>query len=302
MPELPEAETIARQLQRQLAGRTLGRVRLTRKDIVHGDPRPLDKLLPGRCVERVHRRAKRVILGLDGGVELVFRLGMTGRLIVCPSEQPVEKHTHLRIAIREASQELRFCDPRRFGGIWCLTESGRHGGEALSELGLEPLETTAAAFRTAMNRRRQIKALLMDQAVIAGLGNIYCDESLHAAGIHPLTRADTLSAERADGLLRAIKTTLRRAIRFNGSTIMDYRDADGREGSFQKLHRVYQREGKPCRTCRTPIRRILAAGRSTFFCPNCQAKKTRKNGNVNTLIGPARRGRVGTVVERTCIA
>jgi len=272
MPELPEAETIARQLQRQLAGRTLGRVRLTRTDIVHGDPRPLGKLLPGRRVTQVSRRAKRVIFSLDGGIELVFRLGMTGRMIVCPTDDPVEKHTHLRITIDATSNELRFCDARRFGGVWCLTESNRFIGKPLGEVGLEPLEVTPTAFRVALSRRRQIKALLMDQTVIAGLGNIYCDESLHAAGIHPLTQADTLSSDRANRLLRAIRMTLRKAIRFNGSTLMDYRDADGREGSFQKLHRVYQRRGEPCCTCRTSIRRILAAGRSTFFCPTCQRK------------------------------
>jgi len=273
MPELPEAETIARQLQRQLAGRTLGTVRLTRTDIVHGDPRPLGKLLPGRRVEQVSRRAKRVILALDGGIELVFRLGMTGRMIVCHAVDPVPKHTHLRITIDGTSNELRFCDPRRFGGVWCLTGSERSVGKPLGEVGLEPLEVTPAAFRVVLSRRRQIKALLMDQTVIAGLGNIYCDESLHTAGIHPLTRADTLRSERVARLLRAIRMTLRKAIRFNGSTLMDYRDADGREGSFQKLHRVYQREGEPCRTCRTPIRRIQAAGRSTFFCPKCQKKR-----------------------------
>jgi len=270
MPELPEAETIARQLHRSLAGRTLGQVRLARTDIVHGDPRPLAMLLPGRRVARVSRRAKRVILTLDGGIELVFRLGMTGRMIVCSTDDPVAKHTHLRIRIDGTCNELRFCDARRFGGVWCLTGSERSIGKPLGEVGLEPLEVTPAAFRVALGRRRQIKALLMDQTVIAGLGNIYCDESLHAAGIHPLTRADTLRSERANRLLRAIKSILRRAIRFKGSTLQDYRDANGREGSFQKLHRVYQREGEPCRTCRTAIRRILAAGRSTFFCPRCQ--------------------------------
>jgi len=277
MPELPEAETIARQLQRQLAGRTLGRVRLTRTDIVHGDPRPLGKLLPGRRVTQVSRRAKRVIFSLDGGIELVFRLGMTGRMIVCPTDDPVANHTHLRITIDDTSNELRFCDPRRFGGVWCLTGSERSIGKPLGEVGLEPLEVTPAVFRIALNRRRQIKALLMDQTVIAGLGNIYCDESLHAAVIHPLTRADTLGPDRADRLLRAVRMTLRKAIRFNGSTLMDYRDADGREGSFQKLHRVYQREGEPCRMCKTIIRRIFAAGRSTFFCPKCQQLKTPKS-------------------------
>lgn len=276
MPELPEAETIARQLYRELAGRKLSTVWLSRTDIVHGDPRPLGTLLPGRRVARVSRRAKRVILTLDGGIELVFRLGMTGRMIVCPVNDPVAKHTHLRIRIDGTCNELRFCDPRRFGGVWCLTGSEQSIGKPLGEVGLEPLEVTPAAFRVALSRHRQIKALLMDQTVIAGLGNIYCDESLHAAGIHPLTRADTLHPERATRLLRAIRMTLRKAIRFNGSTLMDYRDADGREGSFQKLHRVYQRRGEPCRTCRTPIRRILAAGRSTFFCPKCQRKKQKR--------------------------
>jgi len=272
MPELPEAETIARQLHRAMAGRTLGKVRLARTDIVHGDPRPLGKLLPGRRVASVSRRAKRVILCLDGGIELVFRLGMTGRMIVCQTDDPVEKHTHLRISIDETLNELRFCDARRFGGVWCLSDSKRFIGKPLGEVGLEPLDVKPATFRIALSRRRQIKALLMDQTVIAGLGNIYCDESLHAAGIHPLTRADTLNSDRASRLLRAIRMTLRKAIRFNGSTLMDYRDADGREGSFQKLHRVYQREGQPCGACRAPIRRIIAAGRSTFFCPKCQRK------------------------------
>jgi len=140
---------------------------------------------------------------------------------------------------------------------------GKPARSCVREVGLEPLEVAPAAFRAALSRRRQIKALLMDQTVIAGLSNIYCDESLHAAGIHPLTRADTLNSEWANRSLRAIRMTLRKAIRFNGSTLMNYCDADGREGSFQKLHRVYQRDGEPCRTCRMPIRRIQAAGRAT---------------------------------------
>ncbi len=269
MPELPEAETIARQLHRELAGKTLGRVALMRPDIVHGDDGLLDSLLPRRRVKRVWRRAKRVQIELTGDVRLVFRLGMTGRLGVGPADLPLEKHTHLRIAVEGTTHELRFCDPRRFGGLWILTA---RDDDPDGKLGLEPLDATPGQFRAALSRRRQIKALLMDQSAVAGLGNIYCDESLYAARIHPLTRAARLDREAVVRLLRAIKRTLRRAIRFNGSTLMDYRDADGREGSFQKLHRVYQREGHPCRTCRTPIRRILAAGRSTFFCPKCQRR------------------------------
>ena len=273
MPELPEAETIARQLQRELAGRTIGAVRLERTDIVHGDPTPLDELLPGLTVVRVQRRAKQVVFDLSPKGQLVFRLGMTGRLMVVAPGADIEPHTHLRMAIVETRRELRFCDPRRFGGIWVLTDRETYVGRRLGKVGLEPLDGTPRQFRGVLHRRRQIKALLMDQSAVAGLGNIYCDESLHAAGIHPLTRADTLSSECAGKLLRCIKTTLRRAIRFNGSTLMDYRDADGREGSFQRLHRVYQREGQPCKKCATPIRRIFAAGRSTFFCPRCQMRK-----------------------------
>ena len=274
MPELPEAETIARQLGRKLTGRTFGTVLLERRDVIRGDRLDLRKVLSGRRVDRVWRRAKRIILELDAGLRLIVRLGMTGRLTVGPASDPLEKHTHLRIAVEGTSSELRFRDPRRFGGVICVERDGPADREELEGIGIEPLEASAAAFRKVLDRRRQIKALLMDQHVVAGLGNIYCDESLHAAGIHPLTRADSLDAERAGRLLRAIKTTLRRAIRFNGTTLMDYRDADGREGSFQRLHRVYQREGEPCKTCRTPIRRIHAAGRSTFFCPKCQTRKT----------------------------
>ncbi len=297
MPELPEAETIARQLHARLAGRRLGEVTVCRAEIVHGDRRPLGEVLTGRTVQRVWRRAKRVVVDLDGDLRLVFRLGMTGSIVVCPIAAPVEKHTHLRIGIEcsleplspageegrvrgfhdarigETSSELRFRDPRRFGGVWC---DGRDADEGLGDIGLEPLEATARQFRVVLSRRRQIKALLMDQSAIAGLGNIYCDESLHAAGIHPLHRADRLDHEAALRLLRAIRRILRRAIRMNGSTLMDYRDAAGREGSFQKLHRVYQRHGQPCRTCGTPIRRILAAGRSTFLCPKCQPKKQKR--------------------------
>lgn len=270
MPELPEAETIARQLQQELSGRTLGAVHVARTDIVHGDPTPLGELLPDRMVVRVHRRAKQVVLELAPPVQLVFRLGMTGRLTVVRADAAAEPHTHFRAAVPEIGCELRFRDPRRFGGIWVLREGSDYVGRRLGEVGVEPLDATLRQFRKVLSRGRQIKALLMDQTAIAGLGNIYCDESLHAAGIHPLTRADTLTPDRATRLLQAVKSVLRRAIRFNGSTLRDYRDADGREGSFQRLHCVYQREGEPCKTCKTPIRRIIAAGRSTFFCPKCQ--------------------------------
>lgn len=294
MPELPEAETIARELDRRLSGATLGRVVLSRRDMVHGDSRPLARLLKGRRVEGVRRRAKRVIFDLQPScdrqpqatdwrpqaMELVFHLGMSGRLILAPvaggrltPDAPRDRHTHLRIAIPDRHCELRFCDPRRFGGIWCFAGGDRHVGRKLGELGPEPLELKAAQFRQILNRRRQIKSLLLDQRAVAGLGNIYCDEALHAARIHPRTRANALDQSESRRLLRAIKTTLNRAIRHNGSTLVDYRQADGTAGSFQRYHRVYQRTGDPCKRCGTTIKRIIASGRSTFLCLCCQPER-----------------------------
>ncbi len=270
MPELPEAETIARELDRRLAGETVAGVRELRRDVIHGDPRPLGRVIRGRRVIHVSRRAKRVILDLEAPVQLVFHLGMSGRLTVESVDAELLPHTHLRIRVGDAARELRFRDPRRFGGVWCLTGGERYVGRKLGPLGAEPLELKPRAFCAILARRRQIKALLLDQTIVAGLGNIYCDEALFAAGIHPLTRAGELGDDEARSLLRSIKTVLRKAIAHRGSTLMDYRQADGAEGSFQQHHKVYQREGEACRRCGTPIVRLIAAGRSTFICPVCQ--------------------------------
>ncbi len=276
MPELPEAETIARELHKQLSNQTLIRVLANRRDVFHGPSKP-ERCLPGKRVVEVFRRGKRVVLRLHPDGLLVVRLGMTGRLTICPTDRPVELHTHLRMTFGDRGLELRFRDPRRFGGVWFHEAAEMEHDSQLGNLGLEPLEVTLHDFRRALSRGRQIKALLMDQAVIAGLGNIYSDESLHAAGLHPLNKADTLDFKQTRRLLRAIKTTLRRAVRFNGTTFMDYRRTDGEAGSFQEYHRVYQREGRPCRMCGTPIVRITAAGRATFFCPACQrVQKSRR--------------------------
>jgi formamidopyrimidine-DNA glycosylase len=226
--------------------------------------------LTGRRVRRVRRRAKRLVIDLNSGAELVFHLGMSGQLTIRPVGRPLEPHTHVRIAIKGTKRELRFRDPRRFGGVWCLTGSEEYVGRKLGEVGLEPLEIKITEFRRAIDRRRQVKALLLDQRVIAGLGNIYCDESLHAAGIHPLTPANKLDSAQTQRLLRAVKSTLRKAIRFKGSTFSDYRRAEGLEGSFQRHHRAYKRDGQPCRACGTLIVRLRVAGRSTFVCPKCQ--------------------------------
>lgn len=272
MPELPEAETIARELNSALTGAMVAGVRVLRRDVIHGDPRPLARLIRGRRVVRAYRRAKRVIVEFDPAADLVFHLGMSGRLTVESKTAELLPHTHLRVQVGDGSRELRFRDPRRFGGVWCLAGHKRHVGRRLGALGPEPLDLKPRVFIAMLDRKRQIKALLLDQHVVVGIGNIYCDEALHLAAVHPLTPACDLTESSSRRLLRSIKTTLRKAIEFRGTTLVDYRRVDGSEGSFRQHHRVYHREGKPCRRCRTPIERLIVAGRSTFVCPVCQAQ------------------------------
>ncbi|MCG3129906.1 MAG: Formamidopyrimidine-DNA glycosylase [Phycisphaerae bacterium] len=270
MPELPEVESIVRQLSPALTGRRVRDVELARRDIVRGGPRALEDVLPGREVRAVTRRAKRIQIELEGGV-LAFHLGMSGRLTLSAASAPVEKHTHVRIRLDDGDDELRFRDPRRFGGVWFLDAAASGAGRFFGAVGPEPLELSFNDFRAILRRsRRRIKAALLDQSVIAGLGNIYADEALFDAGVHPLRRTDTLSDDEARRLLASIRKVLRRAIRCHGSTLSDYRRADGTEGDFQRFHRVYQKTGEPCPVCGTVIARLVAAGRSTHVCPRCQ--------------------------------
>ena len=183
-------------------------------------------------------------------------------------KEPTLAHTHLTLDLDESNTQLRFCDPRRFGGVFWLGKSDFAEGMGPEPLSIRPRQLAQLLSRTT----RAIKNALLDQSVVAGLGNIYVDESLFAATIHPLIPADQLSLEQITRLNRAIKSTLRRALRHRGSTLRDYRDADGLPGGFQKLHRVYAREGKPCRACKTAIERIVLGGRSTHFCPVCQKR------------------------------
>ncbi|GIK16120.1 MAG: formamidopyrimidine-DNA glycosylase [Planctomycetota bacterium] len=270
MPELPEVESIVRQLSSALTGRHVREVEMARRDIVRGGPHALEDVLPGREVRAVTRQAKRIQIELEGGV-LAFHLGMSGRLTLAAAAAPVEKHTHVRIRLDGGDEELRFRDPRRFGGIWFLENATTGQGRFFGKIGPEPLELPLKDFRAILRRsRRQVKAALLDQSIIAGLGNIYADEALFDAGVHPLRRTDTLGDDEARRLLASIKKVLRRAIRCNGSTLSDYRRADGSEGDFQRFHRVYQKTGEPCPNCGAVIARLVAAGRSTHLCPRCQ--------------------------------
>jgi formamidopyrimidine-DNA glycosylase len=270
MPELPEVETIARRLRPYVEGAVIERVRVGRRDYVRCPGPSAGAHLAGKRVGAVGRHGKRLALVLRPSGSVVVHLGMSGRVELSPANAPVAKHTHFRVSFRDAELEMRVLDPRRFGGVWIAPD--RDG--AAEGLGPDALALRLPAFRGILARTRRIKALLLDQRAIAGLGNIYADEALWAAGIHPLARAGDLGPDGPRRLLAAIRRVLAAAIRHRGSTIRSYRDPDGRGGGFQNRHRVYGRAGEPCPRCAAPIARILAAGRSTHFCPRCQPRST----------------------------
>jgi formamidopyrimidine-DNA glycosylase len=281
MPELPEVETVARGLRRVILGRRILSVALGKTDFID-DPVALEEHLPGRKIEAVERYGKFMLLRLspaiavngaprDGDAKpasLLVHLGMTGQIAPSPAEQPREKHTHVSLLLDDG-RELRYTDARRFGRIAYLTESPL--AEELTGFGADPLEVSKAEFADRMRgRRARIKALLLDQSVLRGVGNIYADESLWKARIHPARVGAKLSQEQAETLHRALQEILRKAIVMRGSSISDFLDAAGEPGEYQRHHRAYGREGKPCYRCKAFIRRGIVAGRSSYFCPKCQ--------------------------------
>ena len=270
MPELPEVQTVVTTLRPNVIGRKIRAVTLARTDIVTPAGVDLVSLLTGRRVLDVSRRGKRIVFTLDDGNRFYIHLGMTGQLTAGSAKAARLPHTHLELDVGPG-RVLRFRDPRRFGGVWWL---GAEAGAQDEGMGPEPLALRPGQLARQLARTtRAVKNALMDQRVVAGLGNIYVDESLFAAGIHPLAPADRLTAEQIAQLNRAIKLTLRRALRHRGSTLRDYLDAEGNAGGFQLLHRVYDRAGQPCRSCKSPVERIVLGGRSTHFCSRCQPLK-----------------------------
>jgi formamidopyrimidine-DNA glycosylase len=268
MPELPEVQTVVSTLAPRVTGARLLHVQLNRTDIVSPMGIDLAGLMEGRTITAVDRRAKRIVFTIDDCDRFYIHLGMSGQLTLEAPGAEVKSHTHLVVTLETGSKlvELRFRDPRRFGGVFWLGSETAEGS-----LGPEPLTLRAAALAKALARtRRPIKAALLDQQVIAGIGNIYADESLFLAGVHPLTLANALTIEDVARLNRGIKRVLRRAIAARGSTLRDYVNADKAPGEYRAKHQVYGRVGEPCRTCKTAIERIVLTGRSTCFCPRCQ--------------------------------
>jgi formamidopyrimidine-DNA glycosylase len=262
MPELPEVETVVRSVAAHLAGRRILESRFTSKFVTPGSRTRLAQRLAGRRIESVKRRGKFIVIALDQGT-LTVHLGMTGKLL---TQGEAGEHTHGVFTLDDGM--LLYHDPRQFGRIeWSAGEPPR-----VARLGPEPLEISLEDFRARLKRKTRIKALLLNQTFLSGLGNIYADESLFAAGIHPLAIAARLSTARAEKLYQAIRGVLTHAIRLGGSSISDYVNAQGERGWFQMEHKVYGREGEPCATCGRPIRKILVAQRGTHYCPHCQKK------------------------------
>jgi formamidopyrimidine-DNA glycosylase len=270
MPELPEVQTVVTSLNARILGRTIASAELVRTDILTPPGVPLPALLTGRRIAKIDRRGKKIVFTLDDDSRFYIHLGMSGRLTVADPTTPLPDHTHFRTRFADSAiDELRFTDPRRFGGIWWLGKTGAID----ADLGPEPLTLRPAQLaRLLAKTTRAIKTALLDQKLLAGLGNIYADEALHEAGINPRTPANRLTPPECSRLSRAIKKVLRRAIRHKGSTLRDYRTPAGDEGKFQHLHRVYARAHLPCLTCKSKskITRIVLGGRSTHYCPTCQ--------------------------------
>src|SRR5450432_967124 len=281
MPELPEVETVARGLRATVLGRRILSVTLRKTDFID-DPSLIERHMPGRRIDAVDRYVKFMLVRLSeaqgepeksangdsAAAALLVHLGMTGHIASTSAAQPLEKHTHAIFALDDG-RELRYTDARRFGRLAYF--SAELLPAELEGFGAEPLLVTAEEFAARIgSRHSRIKALLLDQSVLRGVGNIYADESLWRAKIHPAKLGVNLSRKQLGELRRALQNILEKAIVMRGSSIADFTDATGEPGEYQQHHRAYGREGKKCYRCGALIRRAIVAGRSSFFCPKCQ--------------------------------
>jgi len=275
MPELPEVETTRRGVENSVTGQRLAGAVVRNGRLRWPVPSDLDALLKGQVVQRVWRRAKYLIFETQTG-SLIVHLGMSGSLRVVSADFPVEKHDHVDLLIESgaALRALRFRDPRRFGAmLWQPAGAGTH--PLLAHLGPEPLEDdfTGAYLHAELKKRSTaIKLLLMDNRIVVGVGNIYANEALFRAGIHPAMPGDKLRRAVCDRLVVIVKETLAEAIAAGGSTLRDFVDAAGKPGYFQQNYFVYDRSDQPCFKCGTPIRTTRQGQRSTFWCPHCQSR------------------------------
>jgi formamidopyrimidine-DNA glycosylase len=278
VPELPEVETIRRDLDREVVGKKIKAVEATglRSIRRHKSKKDFIGKLEGRKIAGVQRRGKYLLLRLDGGDVLVVHLGMSGQLLRAKGpKEALAKHTHVVVTFTQGGQ-LRYVDPRTFGELFVTTlDEVEKAVPELAHLGFDPLDDVMSWNQFAgmlQTKKTKLKPLLMDQKFIAGIGNMYADEILWAAGLRPDRGSDTLSSQEVRRLYRAMVETLQDAVKHRGSSLADeqYRDLFGEVGGYQGEHKVYDREGEPCRRCRSPIVRTRTGARSTFACPQCQ--------------------------------
>lgn len=280
MPELPEVETVRRGLAPAMEGRVIRAAQVNRPDLRWPLPERMAERLTGARVERLRRRSKYILADLDTGESLLIHLGMSGRMLVSGAmlgdfhqDHPApQKHDHVVLEM-EGGARITFNDARRFGAMDLVRTDREAAYWLLAGLGPEPFGNDFNEdylLARLKGRTTPIKAALLDQRIVAGLGNIYVSEALFRAGIDPRRPAGRIAAPRVAALVPIIRDVLSEAIEAGGSSLRDHRQASGELGYFQHAFRVYDREGEPCVTCGTPLRRIVQSGRSSFFCPSCQ--------------------------------
>jgi len=271
MPELPEVETIVKGLSKHLTGLEIISGKVFCSQICENKT-PVDpRILKGFQIKGVRRRGKVILIDLDGNITILFHLGMTGQLFFSSLRDSLDRHTHFVLKFGRYPQELRFRDVRRFGYLAFIKTDEIFSYQRLERLGPEPLEIKFPIFVSLFKgRRARLKSLLLDQHFIAGIGNIYADEILFRARLHPLLSVSLLETFHLKRLWRAMRDVLRQAIKYKGSTTRTYINTETHPGEFQSFHRVYGKEAHPCSICHTRIERIKMNGRSTYFCPHCQ--------------------------------
>ncbi len=271
MPELPEVETVVRTLRGPLVGRRISRTQVMRPDVVAGGPARLARALRDRRIERLERRAKNILVGLDDGRLLRVHLGMTGKLLHFPrGARALSAHACVRLRL-EGGGSVVYDDVRRFGGLEVLDGAAWLARER--RLGPEPLDPAygpAHLHEALLRSRSPVRSWLLDGRRVAGVGNIYANEGLFLAGVHPTRLANSLTEAEAEALHAGLRATLTRAVELGGTTLRDYVDGDGNRGRYAENLSVYGREGLPCPACGGSIERITFGGRSAFVCPGCQ--------------------------------
>ncbi|MFP4168227.1 MAG: bifunctional DNA-formamidopyrimidine glycosylase/DNA-(apurinic or apyrimidinic site) lyase [Desulfonatronovibrionaceae bacterium] len=273
MPELPEVETIARYLNTHISGKVISDVFVFNPGILRCEETFFTRTLLGAGIVRVFRRAKLLVFVLDNGYRLIFHLKMTGRMIYSPDGLEAGDKPHLGFALQDGSL-LCFQDQRKFGYCALLSKREMEDWDFYAHLGPEPLEMSQEEFVDLFFRRRaKIKALLLDQKTIAGVGNIYADEALFEAKVPPNAPSDSLGRDRLAKLFFRLQDVLKKAIQAGGSTFRDYIDASGRPGRFQEQFAVYGRKDKPCPKCSSRLKTMKVAGRTSTYCPHCQCRE-----------------------------